>query len=39
MRQLRVCGTGVLIVAGALDEAWKEWTAGKQGNAYVKGIF
>lgn len=39
MSNLSFFGTGVLIVAGALDEAWKEWTAGKQGNAYVKGIF
>ena len=39
MSNLSFFGTGVLIVAGALDETWKEWTAGKQGNAYVKGIF
>lgn len=39
MSGLSFLGTGVLIVAGALDEAWKEWTAGKQGNSYAKGIF
>lgn len=39
MSNLSFFGTGVLIVAGALDEAWKEWAAGKQGMTYRKGVF